>query len=315
MRTSLKCLCLALMLLLSGCEKDFATLAFESSPQAPGNQYSSVVPPSIREQLGALFQEHGIDPEQIRMRVLSAKQPSIVLSNPFFGGIDETQEAALRGGLQAIIEGRNAPIEVTFTLRPENMSPEAGRSREEAFALPQDYRVVLGVKTVVLGVSYSVSDMLDSVVSKSHMRSAATCNLSMSVEPALPFYALRTRTTDHAENSHSFRKGRSSNSASFIPVDITASQPELQALLKSGKIMMSTELTGSSQQMRQGAGIRQLEIQFGDMSEITHDHAKIDFYSHIGLKAHCWEKVGAIGRPFSYIAGDTLDRLIRVTFY
>lgn len=67
--------------------------------------------------------------------------------------------------------------------------------------MPQEYSVSLEVGTVVIGLSSSVFEMLNALLSRSLMSSPAVCNLTMTVQPALPFQSLHTPRDDHGLHS------------------------------------------------------------------------------------------------------------------
>lgn len=321
MRRSLTYCCIAPILLLAGCGSDFATLEFDTSVRADamqrGSSSAEQIATGYREGLIELLTEQGIDLGDIDMEVPASRGNTIVLSTPAFGGLEESQKDALHNALQAIIEARDNPFEVTFSLLPDDIDTTSSEVRQKVAELPQEYTARLEVKDVMIGVSYGIGDMLQSVLTGTgQSQSVASCNVSLAVEPRLPFYDLRLFDSDPESSGYRLTKNlRSSYSRDHIPVDIAVNHSELQALLVSGDAVMSTNLTNSSESFRNNRGIRQLELLLGSLGQIRHEQATVDFSSHVSIKSRCREMAASLGRPFSNKMGDSLDRLSSVSFH
>ncbi|MGE8499652.1 MAG: hypothetical protein ACN6O6_19280 [Pseudomonas sp.] len=311
-----------LALLLSGCDKDFATLEFESRVQ--NNAYRVDVSAAnimsvYRLQLSDVLRKQGIDPEQVDMRLGESGGSTIVFSTSMFKELEEARKAALHDALKAIVDGREQAIGVTFTLRPEDMEAGSAGVREQAVALPREYTTGLGVKDVLIGVSYGLTDVLNSALAGSRQTdSEAFCSVSMTVEPQLPFYDLRLFEREGKPAEAMLTKNLyTPYSRDHIPVDIAVDIPELQAALASGDMEMSTQLTGDTAggRVRNKRGISQLEILIGPLGQVSHEQAKVEYFSHTHLESKCREMAAALGRPFTYKMGDSLDRLRSVSVY
>ena len=321
MHTTVKSCLVALTILLSGCDNDFAALEFGQSVTTERSVYNgsgNTIKPVYRDHLDALLRAEGIDPELVDMRADQASRGlSVVLSTPIFGGISAEQQGTIKQALQNIIVGRTTPLGVHLTLRPNDMQTESAKYRQDAAALAQEYTTNLQVKDVQIGVSYGIADMLNSVMAGSkENKGEAFCSVSMTVDPQLPFIDLKVITSADGQPTHALVKNyKNAYTRYSIPVDIVIAQPDLQAKLASHEIQMSTDITHSSAGHLNRKGTKELELQLGTLGEITHEHTKVGYLTHGKLEEKCRQMAAAAGRPFSYHMGDSLDRLTAVSFY
>lgn len=145
-----------------------------------GSSSAEQITTGYREGLIELLTEHGINPDDVDMQVPARSGNTIVLSTPAFGGLEESQKDALHYALQAIIDARDNPLEVTFSLLPDGINTTSSEVRQKAAELPQEYTARLEVKDVMIGVSYGIGDMLQSALTGSgQTQSAASCNVSL----------------------------------------------------------------------------------------------------------------------------------------
>lgn len=271
--------------------------------------------------------EQGIDSEDIDIDIDidiardSSNRHSIVLKTPFFGGPDDSQITALKEALQAIIETKDTALEVTFTLRPDQMSDISPSEREEIEALEQEYTVALEVEEPVILVDYGIQDGLRTAFSQDGtIHSDARCSMAMTVEPALPFRKLTIRSKSEEAFEHMFvKKLNTSNSLREIPVEITTGNQKLLEALESNEVAMLVnireEYINPIRQHFEGRDdSQQLELDLGSMGTIRHEYGAVNRPQMWGLEEKCTNIAVTYGRPFTYKYGESLDRLESVSF-
>lgn len=306
-------------LLISGCDKDFATLTFERSVRTDrdGLGHQDAILPDYREQLAELIRAQGVDPDLVRPRVTDGIGRKVVLSEPIFGGLEPEQKAALQQAFEDIVKQREKPIGMTVILRPENMEHATETTRQKAAELPRQYDTKVELHDVALSISFGLGDMLNAAMQGARaMNSQSYCNVTARVKPALPFFQLMTGESEQKSVAFLLVKSITSPySRDSIPADVRFESANLQALLEQEKIVISSNLTENTQSFRNSRGLTQFEILIGQMGIIQHEHSKVDIYSHNSLKTECEAMASALGRPFSFHMGDSIDRLASVIFY
>ncbi|HLD67115.1 MAG TPA: hypothetical protein VJA19_13820 [Pseudomonas sp.] len=313
-------LLLVVTLLLGGCDKDFATLTFERSVRSPHDRsgpYDGQLLPIYHAQLTELMRAQGIDPDMLTPRITDSLGRRLVLSEPAFGGLDTAQKAKLQSALEAIIEARKAQLDILLVIHPDAMQDTEDGTRERALKLPREYEGRFSLDEVSLSVALGMGDMLDAALKGSlKMQSEGFCNVTAKLNPALPFVGLRASEGPGSPYRHALKKNLSGPySGDMIPVEINFKDPALQSLMSKGRLNVSSSLSDSSRFFPNKRGLSQFEFLIGPLGNVDHENAKVDFYSHVNMEVRCEEMASALGRPFSYKLGDSLDRLDSVVFY
>ncbi|WAF87810.1 hypothetical protein NRL37_10295 [Metapseudomonas otitidis] len=301
-------------LLLGGCDSDFATLTFERSVRkAP---FGDELLPVYREQLEALMQAQGIDPTRITPRIKNSLGTELVLSEPIFGGLEPAQKTALQAALKAIVDARQAPLDMHLTLHPDDMPPSLPSAREKALELPREYDAHFTLDAVSLSVAFGMTDLVNAALKGSlNMQSEVMCNVTAQFEPALPFIGMKVPEEEGPYRTLMVKDLASAYSYDEIPVEVRFADPDLQALVSQQKVQVTSAITDRSTPFRNKRGLKQFEFIIGPVGTVNHENAKVDFHSHTDLAVKCEHLAGALGRPFSYKLGDSLDRLASVVFY
>lgn len=312
MRITPKHCFLVLPLLLSGCDNNFATLTFGqpviSDPYGHGSPSAERILPAYRDPLLELFHTQGVKPGTISMS--TPTNNSIVLSEPWFGGLDKKQRAGLQDAIQAIIDSRSNPLEATFSIKNRTSSHIRTKSATS------QHDVGLTVKGVVISISYGAREILGSALNNSaQMQSEAFCNVSMGVEPELPFNALHLQQRKDEPSVYLLSKSSfpPSNRKS-VTTDISVNPPELQTLIDSRQVVFSTNLTNKASSFGNHSGIKQLDLLLGPLGPVSHEQAEISYEAQTKLEAQCRDMAAKLGRPFTFSLGHSLDRLQSVRF-
>lgn len=316
MRKSRIVLLLISVFVLSGCDKDFATLIFAESvyPDLGGKGYKLV----YREQLDLLLHKQGIDPAQVSMRT-EANGRELILETPLFGGLEPPQMALLQQALQKIIDQRDQGLKVEFTLRPDDLVSDKPEYHQQAAGLPLRYPVNLKVSKPLIGLSYGFRNKLYAIAQGTENEKRTqemSCYIAFTVEPALTFYGLDNERSESGEITGSYltKTYRSSYTRYDIPVDIQVQEPRIQRHLDEKKIFFSTQLTHGRYRINR-KGITELELYIGSMGEVEHVNGQVNYLKHRKLKKQCQEMAVSFGRPFTYTMGESLDRLQKISFY
>lgn len=299
-------------LLLSGCDKDFASLTFENSLSARRDM-SGEIAPRHREALADLFGANGIDPAIIGMRTKNPQGTIIVLSEPFFGGLEPAQKQVLQKALQSIIDARGKPVGLTLTLHPQDMHDASDSDKRKAAELPEQYHMKVTLGKAEIAVSFGISDVLDAALQKqTTMNAEGFCAVTAESEAALPFKQLSTRVNDDGSLSYMLQGGYSQPEfPAELPVDVQFDDPALQSLLDQGKISLVSPIDAF-------AALKQktpFSMTTGSLGEIQHDAGKIDYMSMNYLKVKCADMTTALGRPFTYHMGVSTDQLTSFRFF
>lgn len=299
-------------LLLSGCDKDFASLTFENSLSARRDM-SGEIAPRHREALADLFGANGIDPAIIGMRTKNPQGTIIVLSEPFFGGLEPAQKQVLQKALQSIIDARGKPVGLTLTLHTQDIQNASDSDKRKAAELPEQYHLKITLGEAEVAVRFGISDVLDAALQQqTNMNTEGFCAVTAESEATLPFKQLVTRVNDDGSLSYMLQGGYSHPGfPQELPVDVQFDDPELQFLLEQGKISLVPPIN-TFQALKQKTPF---SITTGSLGEIQHEAGKLDYMSMNSLKVKCSDMTTALGRPFTYHMGVSTDQLTSVRFY
>lgn len=299
-------------LLISGCDKDFASLTFEHSLSASHNM-SGEIASRHREALAELFRAQGIDPAMIGMRTKNSQGRTVVLSEPFFGGLEPDRKQVLQQALQSIIDARGKPVGVILTLHPQDMQGASDSDKRKAAELPEQYHLKVTLGEAEVAVHFGISDMLDAALQKqTTMSSEGFCAVAAESEAALPFKQLVTKVNDDGSLAYTLQGGYSHPGfPTELPVDVQFDDPALQSLLEQGRISLVPPINAFST-LKQHIPF---SITTGSLGEIQHDAGKIDYISMNSLKVNCANMTTELGRPFTYHMGVSVDQLTSFRFF
>ncbi|WP_374980485.1 hypothetical protein PSGK_02820 [Pseudomonas solani] len=314
-RTTRSLSLLAAALLLGGCDSDFATLTFERS--VLDTTFGDELLPIYHEQLSALIHAQGIDPEKVTFRVAGSLSQELVLSEPLFGGLEPAQKTALQAALEAIVEDRNASLDMHLAIHPDAMDPTEAKARAEALELPREYDAHFSLDHVSLSVAYGLTDLVGMALKGSQsMQSEAVCNVTAHFDPALPFIGLKAPEQEGSPYRHMMLLNLSTPySYDEIPVEFRFADPAMEALVSQETILVTSAVTDRSTPLRNKRELNQFEFVIGPVGGVEHENAKVGVNTHMDLASKCEHLAGALGRPFSYHFGDSMDRLKAVAFY
>ncbi len=317
---------IALVVLLTGCDSDFAELKFGSPVMADKVDYSngSWIQPVYRQEIENILTAAGADPDLVKIHhdKDDYRGQTILLSTPMFGGITTKQKTAIKTALDSMVTGRSYSLKARFILHPQALDSEIAHTENESYreavaTLEAEYHTELTLDDVVIGIAYSLSDTYMAALQGSRESSGeALCTVSMRLSPLLPFRDIKVVLQDDQVTGFALVKPMNRGFASYdIPVDIHVDYPLLQTRLDDKEALISTELTNSDQSLLNRGDIKTLEIQVGPIKEVKHQLGKMNNMSIFALKDRC-RKMAAekLGRPFSYSMGKSFDRLESVRF-
>ena len=317
---------IALVVLLTGCDSDFAELKFGSPVVADKVDYSngSWIRPVYRQEIESILTAAGADPDLVKIHhdKDDYRGQTILLSTPMFGGITTEQKTAIKTALDSVVAGRSNSLNARFILHPQAPDSEIADTENESYreavaTLEAEYNTELTLDDVIIGIAYSLSDTYMAALQGNRESSGeALCTVSMTLSPLLPFRDIKIVSQDNQVTGFALVKPMNRGFASYdIPADIHVDYPLLQTKLDDKEALISTELTNSDQSSLNRGEIKTLEIQVGPIKEVKHQLGKMNNMSIFALKDTC-RKMAAekLGRPFTYSMGESFDRLESVRF-
>ncbi|TVV45406.1 hypothetical protein [Thalassolituus sp. C2-1] len=317
---------IALVVLLTGCDSDFAELKFGSPVVADKVDYSngSWIRPVYRQEIESILTAAGADPDLVKIHhdKDDYRGQTILLSTPMFGGITTEQKTAIKTALDSVVAGRSNSLNARFILHPQAPDSEIADTENESYreavaTLEAEYNTELTLDDVIIGIAYSLSDTYMAALQGNRESSGeALCTVSMTLSPLLPFRDIKIVSQDNQVTGFALVKPMNRGFASYdIPADIHVDYPLLQTKLDDKEALISTELTNSDQSPLNRGEIKTLEIQVGPIKEVKHQLGKMNNMSIFALKDTC-RKMAAekLGRPFTYSMGESFDRLESVRF-
>lgn len=311
---------LVTVLLLAGCNSDFATLTF-GDRVSDGLNYETGdrIKQVYHDEIGRLLKEVGIEDGAVRIleNEDDSTRTSLILTTDRFGGISDEQKKQVVEALKKHIADRKETLGAIFTLQRDQMSQDMRRyALEDAANLDPEYSLRLKPDDVLIGTSYGLRDMFAAAMEgRKDATSEATCSVALKVLASTPFRSIDVASEDGSLAKVSLTRLYSSRYGIYrIPATVTLDQPELQTRLDNREIFLSTQLSNGAMSPLDKRPMSQVELFVGSLGEITHENAKVSYYEHAHLKQRCRDMAAGLGRPFSFTFGDSLDRLEAVAF-
>ncbi|AQZ94160.1 hypothetical protein ACFSB1_04685 [Halopseudomonas phragmitis] len=305
-------LCLVLIGMLAGCSQDFARLTFEESARADRHWSKPASKPEVfaayKQAIVGQLQEQGIEPTKVSMRIDPDDDHSVILSISN-GGAQPEQLQAFQQSLQAIVEAREAlPLTVTFNLSRQPGGQEETEADSEELG---SYQAEMTLGRVVLSHSYGLGDMLAAALTgNSGARSSVFCNISVKLEPHLPFNYLAYKLDEDSEEGR-YVVGR--RSSEILNAELQFNNARLQAMLDNDEVGISPPVESRGRASMFSGRLNQIDLQLGPVGDVRHQSGKIDSIVHSRLRGQCSELAIGLGQPFSFYMGNTIDRLTAVS--
>jgi hypothetical protein len=306
-------LLLPLLLSLTGCKEDFATLHFQDSvrsdPKA-GPQFSDqLVHEAYKQSIYTALSTQGLDPDAIALERDAEDDKVIHLRLA-----DRSLSPEQRGRLRSLFEGvTNARKASSMNLRLDLDNAHASVTPSGSSGLPDSIDASLEFDpTFEMLLARSYEDTMSAIVSESEIEGPVTCKITahLKMPERLQLIAYEALEDDIREPGLISLMIRSS--IAKVPLRVHFDDPDLNRHLQQKNI----QVWPSSSKITRPAPVPfdEFAIRIGSIGVQKLTSAQPFDTRKDELQALCDQKMQALGRPFTFQMGRTLDRLSRVDY-
>ncbi|KAF0862520.1 hypothetical protein [Pseudomonas sp. LD120] len=307
-------LLLPLLLSLTGCKEEFATLHFQDSvrsdPKA-GPQYSDQgVHQAYQQSIDAALSAQGLDPDAITLERDKADDKVIHLSL-----VDYSLSPEQRGRLKAVFEQvTRARKGSSMNLHLELDNAQASVTPAGPSGLPDSIDATFELDpTFEMLLDRSYDDSMRAIANRSEIQGPVSCKITahLALPTPLKLIAYQALGTDNSERGLISLLTRSGSIAK-VALKVHFDDPDLNRLMQQQTI----QAWPSSSKITRPAPVPfdEFAIVIGSIGVQTLTAALPFDTRKDQLQALCNQKMQALGRPFTFQMGRTLDRLTHVDY-
>lgn len=307
-------LLLPLLLALTGCKEDFATLHFQDSvrsdPKA-GPQYSDqLVHEAYKQSIYTALSAQGLDPDAITLE-RDKEDDKVIHLRLVDYSLSPEQRGSLKALLDQVIAARQAS---SMTLRLELDNAHAKVTPSGTSDLPDRIDATLEFDPqfgMLLDRSYE--DSMQAIVSASEIQGPVSCKIVAHLKTPTPLKLIAYEALEQ-DNSERGLISLLTRSGSIAKVELKVhfEDPDLNRHLQNKTV----QAWPSSSKITRPAPVPldEFAIVIGSIGVQTLTAALPFDTRKDELQALCDQKMQTLGRPFTFQMGRTLDRLTRVDY-
>ncbi|WP_087016412.1 hypothetical protein [Thaumasiovibrio subtropicus] len=302
------------VLLLSGCHSDYARLEFDQFVTA--DIYNNKkINPIYSNQIKALVADLGLSSSAVKVRVDKKDSKAIILSMSVFSRLSDEQKSAIYTALNEIVMEKNADpskIALHIKLLGEQVESEDPLVWNDVDYLPDEVTADLKINDIMVAASSSFADLIAHAAGVG-TTSAGLCTVGVELSRRIPFHRMSLDGGEAGFSNVTLSRRSSANYRYYeMPAELRVSSPAFQHLLDSQQMEISTHVSLSDLRIRirkNGYGLQFFEFNLGQIGEVYHQNFKTNIHSKFRLESQCRQKAADLGRPFSFLFGDSIDRL------
>ncbi|NBF01913.1 hypothetical protein GV819_06375 [Pseudomonas sp. Fl5BN2] len=307
-------LLLPLLLTLTGCKEDFATLHFQDSvrsdPKA-GPQYSDqLVHEAYKQSIYTALSAQGLDPDAIALE-RDKEDDKVIHLRLVDYSLSPEQRGSLKALFEQVTQARNAS---SMNLRLELDNAHASVKPSGSSELPDRIDASLEFEPefgMLLDRSYD--DSMQAIVNESEIEGPVSCKITarLAMPTSLKLIAYEALEKDNSARGLISLLTRSGSIAK-VELKVHFDDPDLTRHLQQDTV----HAWPSSSRITQPAPVPLDEFAFviGSIGVQTLTSALPFDTRKDELQALCDQKMQSLGRPFTFQMGRTLDRLTRVDY-
>lgn len=307
-------LLLSLLIGLTGCKEDFATLHFEDSvrsdPKA-GPQYSDqLVHEAYKQSIYTALGTQGLDPDAITLE-RDKEDDKVIHLRLVDYSLSPEQRGSLKALLDQVIAARQAS---SMNLRLELDNAHAKVTPSGTSDLPDRIDATLEFDPqfdMLLDRSYE--DSMQAIVNESEIKGPVSCKITahLAMPTPLKLIAYEALEQDNSERGLISLLTRSGSIAK-VALKVHFADPDLNRHLQDKTV----QAWPSSSKITRPAPVPldEFAIVIGSIGVQTLTAALPFDTRKDQLQALCDQKMQTLGRPFTFQMGRTLDRLTRVDY-
>lgn len=307
----LSLLLLPLILALTGCKEDFATLHFQDSvrsdPKA-GPQFSDeLVHEAYKQSIFQALSAQGLDPDAVALE-RDKKDDKVIHLRLVDYSLSPEQRGSLRALLEQVTSARNASsmkVRLELDTAHASVNPPGPSGLADSIDATLEFAPEFD-----LMLARNQQDSMRAIVSHSAIEGEVSCKIAARLAPAtgLKLMAYETLDGDQAFVSLLTRSG----SIAKVPLKVHFADPDLSRHIQQKTVVAwpsSSKITRPAP-----VPLDELAIRIGSLGMQTLTTAQPFDTRKDELQALCDQKMQALGRPFTFHLGRTLDRLNRVDY-
>ncbi|KTC34057.1 hypothetical protein AO265_28410 [Pseudomonas sp. ABAC61] len=307
-------LLLSLLIGLTGCKEDFATLHFQDSvrsdPKA-GPQYSDqLVHEAYKQSIYTALGTQGLDPDAIALE-RDKEDDKVIHLRLVDYSLSPEQRGSLKALLDQVIAARQAS---SMNLRLELDNAHAKVTPSGTSDLPDRIDATLEFDPqfdMLLDRSYE--DSMQAIVNESEIQGPVSCKITahLAMPTPLKLIAYEALEQDNSERGLISLLTRSGSIAK-VALKVHFADPDLNRHLQDKTV----QAWPSSSKITRPAPVPldEFAIVIGSIGVQTLTAALPFDTRKDQLQALCDQKMQTLGRPFTFQMGRTLDRLTRVDY-
>lgn len=306
--------CIISLLFLAACNpvQDFSRLTFDIPVQA-NRGYTGSDPEKVNLTYAMsiinLLKEHDIDPKAVKMRVDRENSHTVILSIHESGSHEEKLES-FEGALKDIVHARGIlPLKLTLNVYPP--SPDKAGSGSKTLEVLHGREVEVSLEGLGLSHTYGMAETLQDAVSGTQPQAEAFCSVTAKLSPALPFTYLQERARGAGENGR-FTASTKSYSGEFH-ADLVFNDENLRKMVENQDVLLAMPFDSSAKVSMFKGHLNQIALHIGSVGTFDFSHAGVDSVTRSRLRNRCEDLAVKMGRPFTFVIGDSLDRLASVS--
>lgn len=308
---------LALALLITGCKEDFATLHFPESVKsdpASGPQYTdTLVHEKYKKLIADAVSAKGIDPDAIVLERVK-DQEKLILLRLTDSSLSDDQRTTLRSLFDEVTQSREkSSLRLSLDLEEEKgASPDREQARTIDLAI--DVHPKIEFTSRLAGIWGDGFDHMASAF-KYGIADEVKCQLSADLVPnpalRITTYQPSSKSSENASATLLTDTGRPAK----VNIQWHFQDPALTKAIHSGRVVILPSTSTSNRKNRTTwLEVDQIALEFGSIGEQTIHPGQFGIMDQKTMEVLCAKKGEALGRPFSFYLGDSLDRLNRIEY-
>lgn len=307
-------LLLPLILALTGCKEDFATLHFQDSvrsdPKA-GPQFSDeLVHEAYKQSIFQALSAQGLDPDAVALE-RDKKDDKVIHLRLVDYALSPEQRGSLRGLFEQVTRARDAS---SMKVRLALDNAHASVNPSGPSGLPDSIEASLEFAPEFdLMLARNHEDSMRAIVNHSAIEGVVSCKIAARLVPAPGLKLMAYETLDGDNTDRAFISVLTrSGSIAKVPLKVYFDDPDLTRHLQQKTVLAwpsSSKITRPAP-----VPLDEIALRIGSLGMQTLTTAQTFDTRKDELQALCEQKMQALGRPFTFHLGRSLDRLSHVDY-
>ncbi|OOV99680.1 hypothetical protein [Pseudomonas sp. MF4836] len=304
------CMTALLLMLLTGCKQTYLTLHFQ---EEVGNPKQARIVPYFEETITQMAAGIGIEAGDIGLEM--DRQDDKTLHIKLDSSVPEAQRLRLRELFDEIVQARAAgTFEAVLEIAPETGKYTSADYRKKAMDLPRRLPLPLEpVKFADVMFQFSAEELATGKLAAAGTPNEAFCQYQATVRPpGMPFSQMGSKAGTGKGDYNLYLQWKEDKHApaQYLFGNITFVNPTLNQQLFDNRITLGAIKTSWGTRPNRRAD--RVGFNVGSLGLQHHEDGEISPLQNIGFMGRCERMAMALGRPFTFYIGRSMDRLVSV---